>query len=342
MPFIANIWNQAGESYLTGTPPARSLSYHIEKVKGMQPVKGFGVGDIVGRKSYNFDIYFKITEINKGPDGRNIAKLKGLHMRLCASAPLDDLVKIDPAELADYLREQARESSEHLRRIFIRREKVRQFSLERGAKKGDKGKKSDEPVSGSNANGIYGFDVPGSVLHIDGDGDYLELCLTTYKRLSIPAHGYSIEEAQQPEVVEDLLVKHSPDLLVLTGHDGFIKGKENYADIDNYYSSKYFVKAVKAARRYEKSMDDLVIFAGACQSHYEALLAAGANFASSPQRVMIHAYDPVFVVEKIAYTSIFDPISIREVITDTITGFSGIGGVETRGKFRLGLPTSPY
>jgi spore coat assembly protein len=89
-------------------------------------------------------------------------------------------------------------------------------------------------------------------------------------------------------------------------------------------------------------MDDLVIFAGACQSHYEALLAAGANFASSPQRVMIHAYDPVFVVEKIAYTSIFDPISIREVITDTITGFSGIGGVETRGKFRLGLPTSPY
>lgn len=260
-------------------------------------------------------------------------------MRQC---PLDDLVKIDPAELADYLREQARESSEHLRRIFIRREKVRQFSLERGAKKGDKGKKSDEPVSGSNANGIYGFDVPGSVLHIDGDGDYLELCLTTYKRLSIPAHGYSIEEAQQPEVVEGLLIKHSPDLLVLTGHDGFIKGKENYADIDNYYSSKYFVKAVKAARRYEKSMDDLVIFAGACQSHYEALLAAGANFASSPQRVMIHAYDPVFVVEKIAYTSIFDPISIREVITDTITGFSGIGGVETRGKFRLGLPTSPY
>lgn len=305
-------------------------------------MKGFAVGDIVGRKSYNLDIYFKITSLEKGPDGRTIARLKGLHMRLCATAPVDDLVKIDPADLVNYLREQARENSEHLRRIFIRREKVRQFALERGARKEDKEKKPGNFGAGSNANGIYGFDVPGSVLHIDGDSDYLELCLTTYKHLSIPAHGYSIEEKKQPEVVEELLHKHTPDLLVLTGHDGFIKGKEDYTDIENYYSSKYFVEAVKAARRYEKSMDDLVIFAGACQSHYEAILAAGANFASSPQRVMIHAYDPVFVVEKIAYTSIFDPVSIREVISDTITGFSGIGGVETRGKFRLGLPTSPY
>jgi spore coat assembly protein len=307
----------------------------------MRRVKGFGIGDVVGRKSYNLDIYFKIAHVYKSPEGRDIATLKGLHTRLCASAPFDDLVKIDPADLADYLREQAREGSEHLRRIFIRREKTRQFALERGAGKEDKGGKP-YPVLGPNSNGITGFDVPGSVLHIDGDGDYLDLCLTTYKRLSIPAHGYSIEEEQQPEVVEGLLIKHCPDLLVLTGHDGFIKGKEDYADIENYYSSKYFVKAVRAARKYEKSMDDLVIFAGACQSHYEAILASGANFASSPQRVMIHAYDPVFVVEKLAYTSIFEPISIREIITDTITGFSGIGGVETRGKFRLGLPTSPY
>jgi spore coat assembly protein len=302
-------------------------------------VKGFGVGDIVGRKSYDLDIFFKITELYKSKEGRRFAKLKGLHMRLCASAPLDDLAKIDSADLADYLRDQARESSEHMKRIFIRREKVRRFTLERASKKEDK---ENKPSPSPSPNGVYGFDVPGSVLHIDGDGDYLELCLTTYKRLSIPAHGYSIEEEQQPGVVEDLLKKHTPDLLVLTGHDGFIKGKVDYKDINNYYSSKYFIEAVRVARRYEKSMDDLVIFAGACQSHYEAILASGANFASSPQRVMIHAYDPVFVVEKIAYTSIFDPISIREIITDTITGFDGIGGVETRGKFRLGLPTSPY
>jgi len=48
------------------------------------------------------------------------------------------------------------------------------------------------------------------------------------------------------------------------------------------------------------------------------------------------------VVEKIAYTSIYDPISIKEIITGTITGFNGIGGMETRGKYRFGVPKSPY
>ena len=67
-------------------------------------MKGFAVGDIVGRKSYNLDIYFKITSLENGPDGRTIARLKGLHMRLCATAPVDDLGKIDPADLVNYLR----------------------------------------------------------------------------------------------------------------------------------------------------------------------------------------------------------------------------------------------
>lgn len=292
-------------------------------------------GDIVGRKSYNSDIIFKVKDLYQDESGNIQANLKGIHMRLCANAPVEDLVKIDPAELAAYLREHAKKSSEHMRRIFARRERDREFFLGRAVQHDKNGKKNTNHQ-------IDGFDVPGTVLHIDGDGDYLDLCLTTYKQLSIPAAGYTIDEERQPEVVEDLLKKHTPDLLVLTGHDGFIKGKTDFKDINNYYSSKYFVEAVKAARRYEKSRDDLVIFAGACQSHYEAILAAGANFASSPQRVMIHAYDPVFVVEKIAYTSIYDPISIKDIIAGTITGFDGIGGMETRGKFRMGIPKSPY
>ena len=64
---------------------------------------------------------------------------------------------------------------------------------------------------------------------------------------------------------------------------------------------------------------------------YEALLEAGANFASSPKRVLIHAYDPVFVMEKVAYTSIYDPIVLKDIISSTITGFDGIGGVERNG-----------
>lgn len=290
-------------------------------------------GDIVGRKSYKIDIFFKVMSLFKDEKGEEHANLRGMHMRLCANAPLADLVKIDPGDLAAYLREHTIKSSDHMNRIFARREKEREFVLSRAVQ---------HDKSGKNNNQTDGFDVPGTVLHIDGDGDYLDLCLTTYKQLNIPANGYSIDEEQQPKMVEDLLKKHTPDLLVLTGHDGFIKGKEDFKDINNYYASNHFVEAVKAARRYEKSRDDLVIFAGACQSHYEAILSAGANFASSPQRIMIHAYDPVFVVEKIAYTSIYDPISIKDIIAGTITGIDGIGGLETRGKYRMGVPKSPY
>ncbi len=292
------------------------------------------IGDVVGRKSYNKDIFFKVIDLSKGNNEKKYCLLKGIHYRLYANAPLEDLVKIESSELAFYLREHTIKSNEHMGRIFERRQKDREFILGRAVQRGQNDK--------NNSNNVDGFDVPGTVLHIDGDADYLDLCLTTYKQLNIPANGYNIEEEQQPQVVESLLKKHAPDLLVLTGHDGFIKGKTDFSDINNYYSSNYFVEAVKAARQYEKSRDDLVIFAGACQSHYEAVLSAGANFASSPQRVMIHAYDPVFVVEKIAYTSIYDPVSIKDILAGTITGLNGIGGMETRGKYRMGIPKSPY
>jgi spore coat assembly protein len=292
------------------------------------------IGDVVGRKSYNKDIFFKVMDLCKDKNEKKYCLLKGIHYRLYANAPLEDLIKIESSELAFYLREHTIKSNEHMGRIFARRQKDREYILGRAVQS----EKNDK----NNANNLDGFDVPGKVLHIDGDADYLDLCLTTYKQLNIPADGYNIEEEQQPKVVESLLKKHAPDLLVLTGHDGFIKGKTDFSDINNYYSSNYFVEAVKAARQYEKSRDDLVIFAGACQSHYEAILGAGANFASSPQRVMIHAYDPVFVVEKIAYTSIYDPISIKDILAGTITGLNGIGGMETRGKYRMGIPKSPY
>ncbi|MBF7084148.1 sporulation peptidase YabG [Desulfallas sp. Bu1-1] len=289
------------------------------------------VGDVVGRKSYGLDIYFKVKKINEDENGNKIARLNGLDMRLCATAPLEDLVPIEAAKVAEYWRMAMLKNHEAMRRVFTRRKQERQKNLMRSVEGDD-----------ANPGEIDSFDVPGRVLHVDGDGEYLDLCMTTYRQLKIPADGYNIPEKQQAEKIYDLLQEHRPDLLVLTGHDGFKKGARDFTDINNYYNSIHFVDAVRAARRYEKSRDDLVIFAGACQSHYEALLEAGANFASSPQRVLIHAFDPVFVVEKIAYTSIYDPVPLREVIAGTITGFDGIGGMETRGKHRLGVPRSPY
>jgi spore coat assembly protein len=284
-------------------------------------------GDIVGRKSYDKDVLFKIVDFYMD-GGKSMARLKGLHLRLSASSPVEDLVKMDPSEVARYLVAQMKRTSEQMKRVFSRRAMEREVIYNRAVQ--------------TEKNNIESFDVPGSVLHIDGDSDYLDLCMTTYRQLQIPASGYNIDEERQPAQVEDLLKKHRPDMLVLTGHDGFIKGKQDLRDVNSYYATKFFVEAVQVARRYEKSLDDLIIFAGACQSHYEAILNAGANFASSPKRVLIHAYDPVFVMEKIAYTSIYDPVPLKEVIAGTITGFDGIGGVETRGKHRLGIPKSTY
>lgn len=180
------------------------------------------------------------------------------------------------------------------------------------------------------------------MLHIDGDNDYLNTCLEKYKNFGIEAIGVHVKEKDQPSKVYELLVKHKPDILVLTGHDGVIKDENGYSRLDNYRNSKYFIDAVKEARRYESNVDGLVIFAGACQSMYHKIIEAGANYASAPYRVLIHALDPVYICKKVAFTGIDRIISPEEVISTTITGFKGIGGIETRGKYRDGYPSEPY
>ncbi|MFZ5632194.1 MAG: sporulation peptidase YabG [Bacillota bacterium] len=276
-------------------------------------------GDIVARNSYGCDIYFKVARLFGGKDGKQYARLKGLDLRLEATALVDDLVKVDSVKVSQYWHICQLKNMEKMKDIFRRRDEDRKVTMGRATK--------------NNLDQVESFDLPGTLVHIDGDKEYLDMCLASYKQLNIECHGYHIDEEKQAERVMDILVEHRPDMLVLTGHDGLVKGvkEEDYRDVKKYHNSQHFVNAVRMARRYEKSRDDLVIFAGACQSHYEALLGAGANFASSPKRVLIHAYDPVFVMEKVAYTSIYDPIALKDVIASTITGFDGIGGVETAG-----------
>lgn len=285
------------------------------------------IGDIVSRKSYNCDIFFKIVDIIQEGE-QTKAVLKGLELRILADAPLDDLKKVSQQELREYKKDFIKKSNECLIRIMYRRK----LEMEkRGHQKEEK----------NNNNNSF-FDKPGRVLHIDGDEEYLEVCLSTYKRLGMDVIGEHIPEKLQPKRVYKLLVKHSPDILVLTGHDGMVGRSKNFTEISSYRNSKYFIEAVKRARKYEPSLDELVIFAGACQSYYEELLRAGANFASSPHRVLIHCLDPVFITEKIAFSPIDNFVSIQDVIGSTITGIKGIGGFNTRGKLREGLPSSPY
>lgn len=285
------------------------------------------VGDLVIRKSHGGDIVFKVTGVADGGASLQYT-LKGLHLRLLADAPLDDLERVD---------------AEHLKQEIIRNEAMHNDSMRRVMLRRSQDDEHRELVRAGQGKKYAFFDVPGRVLHIDGDEDYLKMCLKTYGQLNIQAEGRYIEEDKQPANVMALLKEYRPDILVVTGHDALVGGgKKNYRDINNYRTSKYFVESVRMAREYQPSLDGLVVFAGACQSYFEAILEAGANFASSPTRIFIHAYDPVFIAEKVAFTSIGKTVDVNDAIAASVTGAEGVGGLETRGKFRIGMPKSPY
>lgn len=286
------------------------------------------IGDIVVRRSYDKDISFKIIDIKENNNKRTYL-LKGINVRIIADSNEEDLERVEE----NYLGEQDKILNRKVSKVINKAIGARNTSLKRNIAESEKKNiKYDDKY----------FGRPGKILHIDGDVEYLETCLKVYKQLSLDVVGMAIAERKQHKVIVDLVKDIKPDIVVLTGHDGVIKNSKDYLDVNCYRNSKYYIEAVRALRNYIPSYDELVIFAGACQSCYEGMLDAGANFASSPSRVLIHCLDPVFICEKIAYTKIDEVVSIKDVIDNTITGNRGIGGLQTRGKYREGYPKSYY
>jgi spore coat assemly protein len=283
------------------------------------------IGDTVVRKSYGKDIIFKIMDI-KDTDNGPVYTLKGISLRVIADAPVEDLEEVEENSIGEKEKLLNRKVNSSIKNILIGRIDV--------------SKSYRSPKIAINKELTFGR--PGKILHVDGDAEYMEVCLKVYKKLELDVVGKVVAEKDQPVEVPNLVKQIKPDIVVITGHDAITKGARDYANIDNYRNSKFFVDTVNELRNYEPNYDDLVIFAGACQSHYEAILDAGANFASSPSRVLIHCLDPVFVCEKIAYTNIERVVSIQEALENTITGTKGIGGLQTRGKYREGFPKSSY
>lgn len=182
------------------------------------------------------------------------------------------------------------------------------------------------------------FYLPGKILHIDGDSEYLDKCLKFYKEMGVYAIGKKISEESVASQMEGLLKEFKPDIVIITGHDAFFSKKGSKEDINNYKNSKNFVKAIRAARKYEKSHDKLVIIAGACQSDYEELIKAGANFASSPKRVNIHALDPAIIAINVALTERNKEIDLVSLLEKTKYGSNGVGGIITEGLMFVGFP----
>ncbi len=177
------------------------------------------------------------------------------------------------------------------------------------------------------------FYLPGRILHLDGDKDYLEKCMKFYKKNKIMAYGLYVSEDDMPIKVTELLKKYNPDILVVTGHDAFSRNKR-----EQYKNTSNFVETVSNARKVEKSQDKLFIIAGACQSNYEDLIKAGANFASSPKRINIHALDPAIIASSLALSDRNKTIDLLNILDKTKYGKDGMGGIITNGTMYVGYP----
>lgn len=232
----------------------------------------------------------------------NTVFLKGVDLRLVADSDVSDLVKA-----SDYSNDSDK---------AIIEENVRDLKIDRSQ---------------------Y-FYLPGKILHIDGDNDYLERCMRFYDDMNVKANGLALSEFEIPGKIMGLLEEFQPDIVVITGHDAYYSKKNDLNNLDNYQNTSNFIDAVKMARKYEKSQDKLIVIAGACQSNYEELIKAGANFASSPKRINIHALDPAIIASSVALSNKNDSIDLIRLIEKTKYGKDGIGGIITNGMMYVGYP----
>lgn len=276
-------------------------------------------GDIVARLSYQCDLLFRVVALHS-----DYVELAGEDMRLLADAPIEDVVIVSEKERAAY-QKKAKALEEDSYRLFRQDAKLMK-------------QRGDYEVTTEYTNNSSYFELRGRVLHIDGDGLYLRKCTDLYEKLGVPVYGVHLHEKEMPEQIGSLLEMVQPDIVVVTGHDAYLKSKGNERDLRAYRHTKYFAECVRIARKYAWHRDELIIFAGACQSHFETLIKAGANFASSPERVNIHALDPVYIASRISLTSFMERVGLSDVLRNTITGEKGLGGIETKGVMRRGMP----
>ncbi|MDD6323357.1 MAG: sporulation peptidase YabG [Bacilli bacterium] len=232
----------------------------------------------------------------------DMCELKGINVRLIVSSLLSDLKKYEGVDIEN--------EESFLKRIY-----------------------NVEPLDRNDF-----FYLPGKVLHVDSDNDYLKRCLDYYKNINIWAMGITMDESQVADNIMELLQKYKPNILVITGHDAYYKRKGDINDINAYKNSKYFADAIKKAREYENSHEKLIIISGGCGSYYEELIRAGANFASSPKRVNIHALDPAIIAGKMSLSDINKDIDLKDILDKTKYGKDGIGGIITKGTMYVGYP----
>ena len=258
-------------------------------------------GDVVARISHNRDVIFVVDRVINN----KIVWLTGITTRLKADAPIDDVEVIEKSEIQKIYDDVNEKIKKEANSIEIERNNFL--------------KRSDKVI------------YTGKILHLDGDKRYSEKSNMYYRKMGLRAVVRNVPEYRQSDVVNTLIDRYNPDILVVTGHDGMLKKGKLYEDLYNYRNSRFFAQTVINARRNEKGKK-LVIFAGACQSYYEALISAGANFASSPARILIDFMDPLVVARKIATTDSNKFLTIGDIEDELRDGERGINRSRWNGK----------
>lgn len=224
------------------------------------------------------------------------AEIKGINYRIVKTVPIS---LIEKADTIDIKRENERTSKYYYKIINNKTRTEKRYML-------------------------------GTILHIDGDNTYLSKCLELYEALGIFAYGVRIDEDKMKVDVEKILMQITPDIIVITGHDSY--NNKGLSNLENYKNTVHFMDAIKVIKRINANC---CIIAGACQSNFEALMASGASFASSPKRINIHTFDPAVVAIKVATTSFVKIVDFDGIIKFIEEGRKAFGGVETFGKMRM-------
>lgn len=156
-------------------------------------------GDIVGRISYGNDILFIVDNIIEEKN-RKIAILKGMTIRIEATAPLEDLEIIDKTIIEENIKNLDYKLNKRILNISNKTKKVnnifKMFPF--------KDARTKEYVR------------TGKILHLDGDKRYTEKSYKHYRNIGLDAIVKNIEERKQPFFIRTLLDRYRPDILVIT------------------------------------------------------------------------------------------------------------------------------
>lgn len=143
-------------------------------------------GDIVVRKSHNKDVAFIVDMVID----RKIAILTGITTRLKADSPLEDLELINKKDVSKLYKS----IDDKIEKTINKNEIVKNSFLKRSEKV------------------IY----TGRILHLDGDRRYSEKSNMYYKKMGLRAIVRNIPENRQANVVNSLIDRYKPDILVIT------------------------------------------------------------------------------------------------------------------------------